>query len=657
MVPLATLRQVDAAPIPARLTPAQPGRWRWLDVRTLRFEPAGRLPMATRFAVEVPAGTRAPAGGVLARTEQWSFITPAPRALGAYPNERAYGYRGGAVFGRQPVLFVGFDQRIEPAAVLGALRMTANGRPVPLRLATAAEIEADSVVVRGLARRAPAGRWLAFRPAIILPLDAVVRVLAVEVPSAEGPLRTRIPQTWQFRTYAPLRVTGDACGWEGVCRPGDVWRIEFNNPIDGAAWRPELVRVEPALPGMSISRYGGTVLIRGRSAPNTRYTVILSAAIRDVFGQTLGRADLRRFDVGPREQMLESVYERPIVLDPAGPPTVFVRSRGNARLRVRLFRIEPEAWRTLRSDYPRGRSAGDTLRPWPGELAWSGTVTPEAGPEVLSRVPIDLAPALRNGTGMVLAVVEPDEAPAETPGVRHTREVPIWAQATRIGLTTFADGDAVTTWATSLVDGRPIPGVTVRLLPGTGATAVTDAEGLATLPLPTSERYWIERLLSAQAANGDEAVMRSQQWNVRPRRPDALWYLWTDRDLYRPGEQVYLKGWVRPRTPGPRGGLRAADPRRERVVLTAHDQEGKTLRTDTLALTALGGFDTRLALPAEIGLGRVAIGAQLLRDSTAVSASAISINVQEYRRPEFRVGIEPPPGRTSSAVRRKSPRA
>ena len=47
MVPLGSVGDVAAQAVPARITPQPPGRWRWIDARTLKFEPAGRLPMAT----------------------------------------------------------------------------------------------------------------------------------------------------------------------------------------------------------------------------------------------------------------------------------------------------------------------------------------------------------------------------------------------------------------------------------------------------------------------------------------------------------------------------------------------------------------------------------------------------------------------------------
>jgi hypothetical protein len=49
----------DVADPPVRLKPAVPGKFRWLDPRTLAFVADDPLPRSTRFEVEARAGTTA----------------------------------------------------------------------------------------------------------------------------------------------------------------------------------------------------------------------------------------------------------------------------------------------------------------------------------------------------------------------------------------------------------------------------------------------------------------------------------------------------------------------------------------------------------------------------------------------------------------------
>lgn len=139
MVPVATLDQLDDADVPAVITPAIEGRWRWIGTRTLRFEvipgEIDRLPAATQYFVEIPAGTRSENGGVLDESVAWSFTTPTPtlRDLAGVSD----------AMNTKPIWVATFDQRVDPAAVIEAITVTAGGADVPIRVAGEAEITDD----------------------------------------------------------------------------------------------------------------------------------------------------------------------------------------------------------------------------------------------------------------------------------------------------------------------------------------------------------------------------------------------------------------------------------------------------------------------------------------------------------------------------------
>jgi hypothetical protein len=77
--------ELAAQEIPVRLTPAPPGKWRWLGSKTLLFAPMGRFPMATDYAVEVAAGTKSAHGGALPAARRWTFSTPPPQVKTSHP--------------------------------------------------------------------------------------------------------------------------------------------------------------------------------------------------------------------------------------------------------------------------------------------------------------------------------------------------------------------------------------------------------------------------------------------------------------------------------------------------------------------------------------------------------------------------------------------
>jgi len=139
---------------PLELSPEPDGRWRWLGTRTLLFEPDGRFPMATHYRVSIPAGTESATGDRLGQALGFAFSTP-PLSL-----EQTYPTHGPV--GLEPVIFVAFDQRVDPRALLPFLKLTGGGT-YPLRLASDEEIEADSGA-RSLRAHAQEGRWIALKP-------------------------------------------------------------------------------------------------------------------------------------------------------------------------------------------------------------------------------------------------------------------------------------------------------------------------------------------------------------------------------------------------------------------------------------------------------------------------------------------------------------
>ena len=266
MVAVTSHAELAAGEVPVKLTPQPPGRWRWVGTKTLVFDPADeRLPMATEYAVSVASGARAANGATLKTAGAWSFSTPAPQVKTKFPE--------GQTVRRDALMFVEFDQRIDPAAVLRTVRARggAGGNPRS-RLATDDEIATDENV-RRLAKAAMKDRWLAFRAIdsanntqTALPSDSNISVaVGPGTPSLEGPRATTTAQAFSFRTFGRLRVTEHRCGWEKRCAPFDDWWTSFNNHLDAGAFDKSQVRITPELPDAKIEVYGNQIRIGGRA--------------------------------------------------------------------------------------------------------------------------------------------------------------------------------------------------------------------------------------------------------------------------------------------------------------------------------------------------------------------------------------------------------
>jgi len=647
MVPLTSHAALATAEVPVTLEPQPPGQWRWAGSQTLIFEPeGGRFPMATEYRVTAAAGIKSAAGAALAEAKSWTFRTPPPKMVASYPRDDDRGSDAGTTV-REPVIFVQFDQKVDAGAVLPRIKATAGGAAAELRLATAAEVEADATV-KDMVEDAVEGRWVALRPAAPLPYDSAVTVaIGPELPSAEGPRTTAAAESFSFRTYGPLKVERVTCGGmrENVlgilrtasasdCEPLAPWAITFSNELDMGAFDPATVTVEPEVPGQRIEANGNAIVVSGASKGRTTYTVRLPATLRDAFGQTLDEEVTVTFQTGDMPSALFAPGDDMVVLDPAGGPTFTAYSVNNDSLNVRLFKVGPQDWRAYQD--ARWRQNDENPPGPPGEQVWSGAVTPEAKRDEIAGVPIDLTPALADGLGQVLVIVEPaewswrDDNYANRPQWR-------WVQATKLGIAAFTERGRALAWVSALADGRPVSGAAVSRVPG-GEPATTGADGLAALPLADAESAeGREGMVLVAAKDGDLALLTGGFWGYPGTGTPLTWYVFEDRGLYKPGEEVRFKGWLRYVGMEKGGDVEAFSGKPGTVDYALTAPNGEEIAKGSLAVGPSGGFGGVLALPADVELGYANLQLTAKDGEEVAGQSGRQINIAEFRRPEFEV--------------------
>jgi hypothetical protein len=591
MVPLTSLQDLAARDVPVKLSPQPAGKWRWVGTKTLFFEPRNRFPMATKYTVEVPAGIVSATGSKLARAVSWTFTTPPPQLESFHP--------AGGPHPLHPLLFAAFNQRISPEDVLAKTTVSAGGKQVQVRLATAEEIKADKTVSR-LADQAGEGRWLAFRSLEPFPPDTEVTVtFEAGTPSAEGPLTTESAQSFSFSTYGPLVVREHQCGWGDQCPPFAPWFIRFSNPLDETVFQADQVQIKPEVPGVNINVYGDTLQIQGRTSGRTRYQVTLSASLTDQFGQKLGKAQTLTFNVGSASPTIWAPGGNFITLDPYARPTYSVFTVNYGRLKVRAFAVQPEDWAAFKTYLQNYYRTTPPPTP-PGREVLSQVVPIQGKADELTETQIDLAPALSNGLGHLVLIVEPERMglAALLPSRERPPVIQVWVQATHIGLDAFVDHGQMVAWANSLADGAPLADVRLKLWP-TGETATTDRAGVATLPLPEAG----SAALLVATRGTDTAFLPATTWIwgdgwERRHLADSLrWHVFDDRALYRPGDEVHVKGWIRRLTGGPTGDVEPLDGTEAQVLYVLRDSQGNEIQRGSTDVNALASRSRSSAGP------------------------------------------------------------
>ncbi|HKO42962.1 MAG TPA: alpha-2-macroglobulin family protein [Pyrinomonadaceae bacterium] len=644
MVALSSLEEA-AANVPVNISPRVEGKWRWLSPTTLVFEAQNRFPMATDYTVSVPAGTQSATGSFLRVAKSWDFNTPPPTIkktnVASSPVQR-----------RDKIIFIEFDQRINPADVLAKIKLSHGNTVFATRLATLAEIESDEDA-RNFVSIAQKDRWIAFRAInketgnahLALPPEASISI-SVEpgTPSAEGPKTTTVAQKLSFQTFGPLRLVNHTCGYSGgdTCSTDNPFTLAFTNPIDEKQFKERDIRIEPAIPNVQFYQYGPVIQISGTKKPNTRYTVTINSLL-DTFGQNIEKPTAVTFKIGPALPWFRVGSEQMIVLDPDGPRSVPLFTIGAQKLAVELYSVQPEDWvKFARYKVWLAHQRNHPEPPRPGPLVFSRELNFPSSDGSIVQTTIDLSPALKDKLGQV--VVFARQITAE-PKVEKTQDTQmVWVQSTRIGLAALVDREEMIAWASSLTNGAPLAKVQTRLL-SSKQELQTGPDGLARLELPVQTDPHGALLIAR--LNDDVAILPENTswyssdslWEKRTAADSLVWYVFDDRGLYRPGEQVHFKGWVR-RLAGRKGGdLGLIGGTVQSVDYVVEDARDNEITKGTLRLNAFGAFDLKIDLPATLNLGEASLRLELAGADKSLDGRSKNheFDVQEFRRPEFEI--------------------
>lgn len=645
MVAVASQAQAAGESVPVRLTPAGlKGKWRWLGTSTLIFDAEGRFPMATKFVATVPAGTKSAfGGGALQRDVSWSFTTPPPKVEKFAPNSQT-----SQTLRRDIFMAASFNQEIDENAVLQKIVVTANGKRLPIRLATG-EANGSHIVVQQLGNIQPK-RWMAFRTVDPLPPDSEINVTFESgLPSAEGSLTSAAPQSFSFKTYGALRLVSSHCGYDPnktECQPSEEFRLQFNNSLYPSLQDPSQIKIEPNLENAKIYISGNAIFIQGKKKPRTTYKVTVSGAVRDFFGQTLGADVSATFNVGPEQPRLYAPGGNLVTLDPNGSPAFSVYSTNQPSLKVKIYAVAPEDYekfRPLLRSFYSNRSVAPT--PDFGKLIFDQTIETKAAPDELTETRINLAQALQGGFGHALLIADP--LIKRERNDYYNFPVFVWAQATNIGVDAFVDNEQLTAFATDLKTGKPLGDAQVSLNNGAKRmSAATNESGIVNFELSDN----VTRGFLLVKNGNDTAILRENNdfaevvtdWR-RKTQADALrWFVFDDRKMYRPKEEVSLKGYVRRVTGGKFSDIESLNDGQifggkiNGLTYSVKDSRGNELGKGTAALNVFGAFDFKFKLPDNANLGYANV--QIATDNGAYTITH-RFQIQEFRRPEFEVSV------------------
>ncbi len=695
MVALGKIPTPVAAPF-FQIEPPVPGAFRWSGTTTLIFTPAAKLPFATKYSVTVAASAAAVSGHRLKSAHAFSFTTPTVR-LRQTRWWRKSGKVDSPILValrfNQPVA----PEKIRDAISLKYSphewqAPSAPSDPDPafnakLDRAVKASQLADAVPYIVVAKWnpkliKPGSDLIVLETRDVPPTNAWISVdLDEKAPAVQGPEVPGTPQQFTMKMEPPFFVTGLKCA-DG-CDPDnynpllftasatektvrDV--LQFSEIAAGAARRlqpkPAKEReagidevdeggeeVEPSTPLHSDEAPGSyessfTLEELGyEAAPARSYKLRVPSTLRSEDGELLG------YDwTGQLENLHQAAFlsfgSGHGVWEASGGSELPFSARNLQDLREWVSPLTVDAlFPTIQhleekdfGELPPGEGKARNLSPVADKIQAYG---------------LNLKSALSaRGTGVAwagLSFGRPIPRSLLPSGTATSQSTIV--QVTNLGITVKDSPQNTLVFVTTLDHAVPVAGarVAIRSLDNKVFwSGETGKDGLVLAPhtaLRDPKDWWKLAFLVTAEKDGDVAYVASN-WNegisswvfginydLEEALPILRGAVFTDRGVYKPGEQVHFKAIFRSDTAD---GMKMLPPA-SKISLKVTDSQGKEIDKRSVAAGKWSASDGVFTVPEDGPLGSYRVAASSEETHREVSGQFL---VAAYRRPDFRVAVK-----------------
>ena len=662
-------RAKDAAKPFAKIDPPLEGEWRWLGSASAEFVPKGLVPYSSTFTVTILKGLTALDGAKLAEDYTYSFTTPRLELQDVSPA------RGDRWLKPDSKVTLLFNQPVNAADLEKALKLTAGGQPIALNVEKEISIQDERrqkiEEARKLGRsyepmddgergyRNRQTRYI-LKPASALPLDAQLTLrIDPALHGKEGALPMTLAQDVSWRTYGPLKLeSARFCEGEWRCPYGPLV-INTTNEIELDTLKTR-IKVTPEVELLwdsastnqphsewEISNRRPTATISGKFKPGTQYKIEIAAGVGDVFKQSAAQGLSSTLQTADLSAALITGGSLGVV-EAANAPVVPVEVSNLKTLNVSMWKLTvPELAKLLASSEDDSKAIGR-----PADFSEDEQLKYARN---LARVhPLKLEKIFGAGakTGLALINVNSPDLEYKPPrGYQQLVQVTDLAAHIKIG------PKSSLVWVTRLSDGKPVGEVDISIFDSaagevwkgkTNAEGFADAPGAVAMKLKSPRYEWEVPFCVVVAQKDGDVSATANTWNsgVEPyefslssgwegEKPASSSFIFTDRGIYKPGDEVFVKGVVRYRV---LGELRAPQDG-STLAVTITDSKGEKVKTENVKVTKYGTFSMKATIGKEAPTGSYSVSSTGKIGAGNVDASG-SFRVEEYRAPQFRVDVE-----------------
>jgi alpha-2-macroglobulin len=652
------------------LTPTLPGQFRFLTPRMVGFQADRALPDATQFKVTLKAGLTDLKQHQLTQDLTWTFNTQ-PIALISFRGKTEV-----ETIDLNPKLDITSNTELDLSSLQQSASLISENtqQQIPLR-AVAKQNPWETTSPEAKAQQEAFYPGTRERSYVLIAQKTLEKDTPYRLEIAPG-LRSvsgnRVSETTfkgRLKTYAPLAYQQmtfegqpDSMGSFGRFVKGAP-QLQFNNRLDrnsvdaNITLSPTPLAVEPKV------RFGSDRTISLNPwifEPNTTYTITVGANLKDEYGQPLGQPVVVSYqsgDVAPDFKAPMGLKIFPVGTDL--PLNVSVVNLPDAAYEA-SYRVLKPTDLIYYNDSPYSQNGVPGLLPDP--KAWKRSRLPNPIPNQIQDIALPLRQQLDRTTGLVAYGVKARTNQYQGNIQKKWREPLHYglAQFTNLGVFAqrFSQGGLVRVH--HLADGSVVKAARVEIYPTRMGkakqegdrpctTGITDQTGTLTLGVEVLRQCLkLQKnateppsLLVVAYEQQDWAYVRLNEANygygIDPRwdssnglKPESRGIIFSDRQLYQPGETAWFTGVAY----SIKEGILQSN-RQVSYKLTLENQVGQKTDLGRQTTNEFGTFTTKLDLPSTQTPGKYTIQA------TAANGVEITgdFRVAEFKPPNFKVDL------------------
>ena len=655
MIPLASLgEQTSTSPF-VSINPPLKGAFRWYGTSFLSFEGDEPCQSQQTYTITVAANAASLSGNRITGDRVFTFQTETLSIRSVTPGEEFRERTG-----------MRFDNNNVPPEAAGKIGLLFNYPVQAADISQYIDVFANSSNRKFTAKQEDEYKiTLQLQDAV--DFNTQVRIILKSGARSRGSTRgTESDRTFSFRTPGPFTVVSHNRS-AGYGRYGNLIELVFSQDINIDTVRRSIQTDPPVtIEDNNIEVYGSRVYIFNLPVSfNSRFNLTVSTSVEDIYGRKLAFPYTCEIimpeEPPPRGEINFPDYRTRVMLEAQFAPRYLFEYQNITNNSTYQIAVD-------NNPFSRNKN-------WSNVSAFrleTGTYNTKYFEQ------IDLKPFLNaQGKGFVGIQTNVELLTSEKrgdtfrTGIRQTETLRS-IQVTDLGITARYGFNKTVALVTSLSTGKPLEGVSVKLLPNsnvdTGSSllnvenygqAVTDKNGLAVIKLSASvlrdntnyRNMWQNPFLLAEK-DGDKAVFslnshnmwRAGVWTESAQRAEEIvpvGFIFSDRGLYKPGETVTFRGVDRSKVLGMyalyQGGYSVSI-----EESSYRPQKIAVLRGET---TESGSYFGELALPEDLRPGSYRLVYRRVNASGEINeaVASIYITIAFFERLRFQASLSAPP--------------